>query len=278
MPRLTEYSRGPWTFDVIDTGPEDGDPVVLLHGFPQRATSWSPVSEHLHAAGLRTYAPDQRGYSPRARPRSRFGYRTAELVADVAELIERIGRPVHLVGHDWGAIVAWGVAGQHPDLVRTLTAVSVPHPAAFTRSMLTSTQGIKSWYMAMFQLPFLPELLLSRRASAERFLRAGGMTAEMVEDYMSDMVDGGALRGGLGYYRSLPLSRPSDIGRMIRVPTTFVWSDRDAYLGRKGAETCGDGVTAEYRFAVIEGGTHWLPDRNADELAWHVIDRAVGPR
>jgi len=277
MARLTEFSRGSLTFDVIDTGPIDGVPVVLLHGFPQRAASWRTVSERLHAAGLRTYAVDQRGYSPRARPRSRFGYRTTELIADIAELITQIGQPVHLVGHDWGAIVAWGVAGQHPELIGSLTAVSVPHPAAFMRSMVTSTQGIKSYYMAMFQLPFLPELLLSRPATARRFLRGGGMTAEMVEEYFASIVDDGALRGGIGYYRSLPLSRPGDISRKISVPTTFVWSDRDAFLGRKGAETCGRWVIGNYRFEIIEGATHWLPDRNADELARLITER-VDPR
>ncbi len=273
MTRLTEYSRGPFTFDVIDSGPEDGEPVVLLHGFPQRATAWSQVSEHLHAAGLRTYALDQRGYSPRARPTSRFDYRVSELVADVVELIETIGRPVHLVGHDWGAIVAWAVAGQHRDLVQTLTAVSVPHPGAFTRALTTSSQGAKSWYMAMFQLPVVPERILSNRSSAEKFLRGGGMTAEMFEDYMTHMVEDGALRGGIGYYRSLPLSISEGLGQMIRVPTTFVWSDRDAFLGRKGAESTRKWVTADYRFAIIEGGTHWLPERNADELAALIADR-----
>lgn len=275
MPRLTEYTRGPWTFDVIDTGPTDGDPVVLLHGFPQRATAWNAVSERLHAAGLRTYAPDQRGYSPRARPASRFAYGVDELVADVVELIDRIGRPVHLVGHDWGAIVAWAVAGQHRDLVRSLTAVSVPHPAAFVRAAGTSTQGVKSYYMAMFQLPLVPERLLSERSTAEKLLRGGGMTAEMFDDYMTNIVEAGALRGGLGYYRSLPRSRPADIGRMVRVPTTFVWSDRDAFLGRKGAVNTYKYVTADYRFEVIEGATHWLPERNADELADHIEARVA---
>lgn len=274
MSRLTEYSRGPLTFDVIDAGPEDGAPVVLLHGFPQRASSWEQVTDRLHAEGLRTYALDQRGYSPRARPRSRFAYTVPELVADVRALIDQIGQPVHLVGHDWGAIVAWAVTSQHPDLVRTLTAVSVPHPAAFTRSMLTSTQGIKSTYMAMFQLPFLPELLLRRRATAERFLRAGRMSSTMVDEYLANIVDAGALRGGLGYYRSLPLSAASGIAGMIRVPTTFVWSDRDAYLGRQGAETCGQWVTAEYRFEIIHGASHWLPDQRPDELAALIIARA----
>ena len=105
--RITSYARDGWVFDVRDTGPLDGDPVVLLHGFPERASSWDAVAAQLHEAGLRTLAPDQRGYSPRARPRTRWGYRATELVADVAALVDVVGRPVHLVGHDWGAFVAW---------------------------------------------------------------------------------------------------------------------------------------------------------------------------
>lgn len=273
MPRLTEYSRNDLTFDVVDSGPEDGPPVVLLHGFPQRASSWAAVSEHLHGAGLRTYAVDQRGYSPRARPRSRFAYGIAELVEDVRVLIDRIGQPVHLVGHDWGAMVAWSVAGAHPDLVRTLTAVSVPHPAAFTKSMLTSSQGLKSYYMALFQLPGIPERLLSRPSTARRFLGGAGMTRSMLDTYLTEIVEDGALRGGLGYYRSLPQTMREGLGR-ITVPTTYVWSDGDVALGRKGAETTADHVRGPYLFEVIEGASHWLPDETPDRLA-EIIEARV---
>ncbi len=113
--RLTQFRNGPHTFDVIDSGRLDGTPVVLLHGFPQRASTWNAVAEHLHERGLRTYAPDQRGYSPGARPRSRFAYGLAALTSDVVALIDAIGAPrVHLVGHDWGAAVAWSVAAATP--------------------------------------------------------------------------------------------------------------------------------------------------------------------
>jgi len=274
MPRIVEYSRGPFTFDVIDSGPEDGIPVVLLHGFPERAAAWGDVAERLHAHGLRTYAPDQRGYSPRARPRSRFSYRGSELVEDVQVLIERIGRPVHVVGHDWGAAVAWGLAGQHPESVETLTAVSVPHPAAFLKSMLTSSQGLKSYYMAMFQIPGLPTKLLSNPKTARTFLRRAGMTHAEVDTYLERIVDDGALLGGLGWYRSLPLVKRGDM-RRVTVPTTYVWSDGDVALGRKGADLCEQYVTGPYRFEIIEGATHWLPSQHPDRLA-EIIAARVG--
>ncbi len=273
MTRITQYSRGPYTFDVVDSGPEDGAPVVLLHGFPERAASWSAVSDLLNARGLRTYAVDQRGYARGARPRSRFAYRATELADDVVALIDLIGRPVHLVGHDWGAAVAWGLAGQHPEKVATLTAVSVPHPGAFVRSMVTSTQGLKSYYMLLFQLPGLPHYLLRQPGFAHRFLRSAGMTRAEVDTYLRQIVADGALKGGLGWYRSLPLTRPGDL-RKVSVPTTYVWSDGDVALGRKGAETCGDWVTGPYRFEVVEGATHWLPTQEPERIADLVADRA----
>src|SRR3954451_7333885 len=104
--RISSYERAGLSFEVIDDGPLDGPPVVLLHGFPQRATAWAKVASLLGEAGFRTYAPDQRGYAPGARPHGRRAYKIDELVEDVVTLISRIGTPVHLVGHDWGATVA----------------------------------------------------------------------------------------------------------------------------------------------------------------------------
>ena len=133
---MDSYRRGDLTFDVIDRGPADGPPVVLLHGFPQFNTSWEPVMDRLVAQGYRCLAPNQRGYSPRARPPRRRDYRLPYLAEDVLALIDAIGGgPVHLVGHDWGAAAAWQVAATAPERVATLTALSVPHPAGFKKAM-----------------------------------------------------------------------------------------------------------------------------------------------
>ncbi|MBC7630042.1 alpha/beta fold hydrolase [Aeromicrobium sp.] len=273
--RVSHYRNGRLTFDVIDSGPLDGIPVVLLHGFPQRASSWSAVSEHLHDHGLRTIAPDQRGYSPGARPRSRFGYRISGLVSDVVALMSAIGPgPVHLVGHDWGAAVAWSVAGAHPDRVSSLTAVSVPHPGAFLRSMLSSNQALKSYYMALFQLPVVPGLILAARGGrGDELLRRAGMTRSMIETFHDDVVDHGALPGGLGYYRSMMLSAPTQFGRKVSVPTTYIWSDGDVALGRKGADLTKNFVSGPYDFTIIEGASHWLPDERPEEIAASIIAR-----
>ena len=129
MTRLLRYRHDGLTFDVTDQGPLDGDPVVLLHGWPERASSWRKVTPILHEHGLRTYAPDQRGYSKGARPPHRGDYAIQKLVDDVVALIETIGRPVHLVGHDWGASAAYSAVGLEPERIRLLVTVGIPHPA-----------------------------------------------------------------------------------------------------------------------------------------------------
>src|SRR5246500_3853893 len=160
---MDHYRRDDLIFDVRDAGPPDGPVVVLLHGFPQRNDSWNAVVDRLTAQGYRCLAPNQRGYSPGARPSRRRDYRISELVADVGALIDASGaQRVHLVGHDWGAAVAWRVAQQFPDRLLTVTSMSVPHPGAFLKALVTSRQGLASWYIYFFQLPRIPEWYLKR--------------------------------------------------------------------------------------------------------------------
>ncbi len=273
-PRLTSYTHDGLRFAVRDEGPMGGELIVLLHGFPQTSTSWAEVVPHLHEAGYRTIAPDQRGYSPGARPGRRRDYRLDHLVGDTVALIEATGHDaVHLVGHDWGAAVAWSTAASHPDAVLTLTAVSVPHPRAMMQALRTRRQLRKSWYMGAFQLPWLPERLLSGRY-ADGFLRSSGMSRRSVERYHHEIVRSGALHHTLGWYRAMLLSTPRGLGRRVRVPTTHVWSDRDTALGRHGAELTASYVEADYRLEVFEGVSHWIPDEEPERLAGEIIRRA----
>src|ERR1700712_4426267 len=141
--RIREFTNDGFTFPVNDEGPIDGEVVVLLHGFPQTSKSWNAVCARLNASGYRTLRFDQRGYAAGARPRGRRPYRLSALTGDVVALIDQVGSPVHLVGHDWGAAFAWAAAASKPALLKSLTAVSVGHPAAFQRSMLSSTQAFR---------------------------------------------------------------------------------------------------------------------------------------
>jgi pimeloyl-ACP methyl ester carboxylesterase len=265
MSAMTRFSRGDLTFDVTEDGPADGELVVLLHGFPQHSDSWDALVPALTGAGYRTIRPNQRGYSRGARPRGRRAYRITELVADAAALIDHYGGSAHVVGHDWGAAVAWSLATEHPDQVRSLTTLSVPHPGAFLRSMLNSSQGLKSWYMLFFQLPWLPERLL--RSQLVPALLRTGQSAEAARRDAAGFAEPGAMTAALNWYRAMLLLDPRSAGEPVRRPTLFIWSDGDTALGRRGAEDTAKYVEAPYQFEVLPGVSHWIPDEAPDQLA-----------
>lgn len=266
---MDSFRRDGLTFDVRDGGPPDGEPVVLLHGFPQDSAAWDALSPQLHRHGLRTLALDQRGYSPMARPRGRRSYTLRETVADVLALLDAGGLDsAHVVGHDWGGIVAWALGAWHAERVRTLTVLSVPHPAAMAKALLTSDQALRSYYMGVFQLPVLPErLLLAQRGTVlRRGLERGGLSEETTAHYVARMSEPGALSAALGWYRALPFGARDRVG-VIRVPTLHVWSTGDAFLGRAGIEATSRFVDAPYRLEVLEGVPHWIPELAADRVA-----------
>jgi pimeloyl-ACP methyl ester carboxylesterase len=278
--RIRSYSHDGLRFDVSDTGPTNGPIVVLLHGFPQRATCWRRVSRLLNERGFRTLAPDQRGYSPGARPRTRGAYRMSHLVADVEALLELSARPVQLVGHDWGAVLAWTVAARNPGLLSSLVTVSAPHPRAYSRALMASDQAARSGYAVAFQLPLLPEMLASAApALVEAGLRRSGMAEDAIRRFRREIVDDGAFGPALGWYRAVPLSGPGRPPAPIRVATTHVWSDGDVALSRKGAELSGDYVEAPYRLEVLNGVSHWVPEEAPERLADLIEERSsVRPR
>jgi pimeloyl-ACP methyl ester carboxylesterase len=265
---MDTFSRGGLVFDVRDSGPRDGEPVVLLHGFPQDSSAFDRMAPALHTAGLRTLAPDQRGYSPGARPAGRSAYRLRESVDDVLALLQSAGlESAHVVGHDWGGIVGWALAAWHPWRVRTLTALSVPHPVAMTQSLGHSDQALRSSYVGLFQLPVVPEALLlaGRGAVLRRMLRSGGLPAGLADRYTDRMRQPGALTAALNWYRAVPLSG-SPVGT-VRVPTLHVWGDRDTFLGRTAIEETAALVDAPYALEVLEGVPHWIPELAADRTA-----------
>jgi pimeloyl-ACP methyl ester carboxylesterase len=288
--RLRTFERDGLVFDVRDEGPADGDVVVLLHGFPQDASAWDQVVPHLHAAGLRTLAPDQRGYSPGARPTGRNAYRLRELVADTLALVDASGATrVHLVGHDWGGAVVWAALRRHPERFAGAVVVSTPHPAALGHATTRGVQALMSWYIGLFQLPVVPELVVPPGLGA--VLRASGLPGDRAEHYARRMREPGAFSAALGWYRALglgvarmlprvldPRSRPSapDGDRLHWTgPTTYVWGRHDPTLGRAAAEQTGRFVRGDYRFVELDAG-HWLPETRPAEVAAEILERAVG--
>ncbi len=262
-------------FDVITGGPEHGEPVLLLHGFPQHCGEWRDVVPTLHAAGLRTFALDQRGYSPGARPAEVEAYRLAELVADAVAVLDALGvDAAHVVGHDWGAVVGWALAAGHPDRVRTLTAVSVPHPAAMVYAMTEdSRQKARSSYMLLFRRTGVAEkTLLALNASGLRRMLNGVGDAARVGAYVEPLREPGALTAALNWYRAMS-GRDLAATGPVTVPTTYVWSDGDVAIGRTAAEACAGHVRGDYRFVVLTGVSHWIPDQTPTRLAEAIVAR-----
>lgn len=264
---MERFERHGLTFDVTDLGPADGPAVVLLHGFPQDRTSWDGVAPALAAAGRRVLVPDQRGYSPGARPRGRRCYRVDELGRDVLAMADAAGvDTIDVVGHDWGAVVAWDLAARHPRRVRTLTALSVPHPRAFLGALRRGRQAAMSWYMLAFQVPGLPERLLADPRRMAGVLTRTGLPAEAAARYAARADTPAAVAGMLAWYRALPTSARHPTPP-VEVPTLYCWGDRDVALGRDGAEACGRWVRGPYTYEVLAGAGHWLPETRAGEVA-----------
>jgi len=275
---IQQVDVGDLTFEVRVDGPEDGRPVLLLHGFPETSLSWASVTPLLTEAGLRTYAPDQLGYSPGARPDEVAAYSTPSLAQVTADLMTALDVPrADVVGHDWGANVAWALAGWHPDRVRSLTAVSVPHPAAYTVAYRTDPeQKERSAYIRLFWQPGKAEevLLADDGRRLRRMLSGGegesGIPAEAIEQYVSVLSAPGALTAALNWYRAMSSGDRVD---PVGVPTTYVWSDGDVAIGRTAAEACANYVTGDYRFVELPGVTHWIPEQAPDQLAAAILER-----
>jgi pimeloyl-ACP methyl ester carboxylesterase len=267
---MDHFVRPGLRFEVLDSGPADAPAVVLLHGFPQQPSSFQGVASRLNAAGLRTLTPSQRGYIRAARPSRRRDYRTAATAADVVALLDTAGlAQAHLVGHDWGGNQAWGTAFWYSDRVASLTAISTPHPAAFIKSLWTSKQGLRSWYMTLFQLPALPEAL-ARRTLAKS-LMDNGLPAEFANRYAGAMVEPGALTGALNWYRGIPFSMRQPVGP-IKVPTSYIWGRHDFALAQRAVELTADYVVGPYQVVELETG-HWLPETEPDAVADAILAR-----
>lgn len=292
---MNTFTHDGLTFDVTDTGPETGQVVVLLHGFPQDSSAWTGVTEILNAAGLRTLAPDQRGYSPGATPRGRSAYTMQALIGDVVALIDASGADqVHLVGHDWGGAVAWGMARAHSNRLKSLTVCSTPHPRAMAWAFTHGDQAKKSLYMLGFQVPWAAERMVHKRLFG--LYRSLGMPKERAAEYTERFPTPESLTGPLNWYRGMPASNAmfsSLRGRLkggaalttqpsadpsapskprAAVPTTFVWGSRDSALGRAAAEKTVDFVRGDYQFVELDEN-HWLPEVKPQEVADAILAR-----
>lgn len=271
---LESFRNDGLTFDVSDAG-SGPETVILLHGFPQTNRSWRLITPALVEAGYRMLAPNQRGYSPGARPSRRRDYTLERTSSDVLALADAAGVDrFHVVGHDWGGGVAWALGARHPDRLLSMTSLSTPHPRAMQKAMLRNGQLLRSWYMVLFQLPKVPELLVGSNAFGRRFADAfadSGLDREEAERSVALLRDGAAF-GAFGWYRALPFDDRSAPSR-VSVPTLYVWSDRDIALGRAAAENSSEYVTGPYRFEELTGVSHWIPEEAPDTVIPMLIEQ-----
>ncbi|MEV0716789.1 alpha/beta hydrolase [Asanoa sp. NPDC050611] len=261
------------TFEATEGGPPGGPVVILLHGFPANRHGWDDVTPFLNAAGFRTYAIDQRGYSPGARPLGVDAYRAEECVLDAVAFVDALaGGRADIVGHDFGALVSWQLAAAHPERVRSLTAVSVPHPAAFGQALLTDPdQQQRSSYIDLFRTVGKAEHVLSRDGGAGLRKMLAGVGAR-IDVYAEPLLEPGALTATLNWYRALVIEDLVKVGPVAR-PTTYVWGERDIAVGTAAAFAAGDHVTGDYRFLALPGVDHWVTEAQPDVLAQAILAR-----
>lgn len=283
------FSRDGLTFDVDDSGPEDGEVTVLLHGWPQDRTSWHSVAPRLADAGLRVLAPDLRGYSPGARPPRHLDYAIDELIGDVIALLDEVrAESAHIVGHDWGGALAWAVAARHPDRVTTLTVLSTPSPAGMAHGVRHGDQLKHSWYMAIFALPVLPVLFF--RLFAQQMLEKIGMPKERAAHDAKRLRTPGAAEGTFNWYRAAlsptlmwrkrrakGARRRSKHARVI--PTAYMWGAKDpafspaatSFTVNQLRERAGERADLVHTLEVDTG--HWLMETHPETVAEIVLDR-----
>ena len=265
-------------FDGLTSGPVDGIPVMLLHGFPSTAYQWRSQLVTLGDAGYRVFAPNQRGYSSKARPEEAENYTYNLLIEDVIAMADALAwEKFHLIGHDWGAFIAWATAGFHPSRILSLTPISVPHPEAFAQALANPSgeQSEMSSYVTFFRSEGSEDVLLSNDAEILRDLYASANLTDLeMEPYLEVLGTPDALRAALHWYRVNNFAGVTSIlksNRLTDIPdspvaTMFIWSDQDTALGREGAELTGVYVTGEYRFEILHDVNHWVTEVAAQPL------------
>ncbi len=273
------------TFTIDEAG--EGDAVALcLHGFPESRFSWRFQLPVLAGAGWRAVAPDLRGYGDSSRPQERAAYRMKHLVADATALFDACGaRRRLLVAHDWGALIAWTFAMQRARPLDGLVIMNVPHPAVFRRVLRHSwAQRRRSWYVAFFQIPWLPEVLLTAghaRAVARAFrgmaVDKSAFPPAVLEHYRRNALAPGAMTAMLNYYRANIAGLTGDRAAtpLIEAPTLMIWGEEDTALGLELTEGY-EPYVADLTLERLPGVSHWVQQEapaavNARLLAW--LDR-----
>ncbi|GAA1074458.1 MAG: alpha/beta hydrolase [Nocardiopsis sp. BM-2018] len=281
MTRLRVGASGGLSFDTYVEGPENGPTVLLLHGFPHHHRSWDDVVPELVRAGVRTVTFDQRGYGDGARPRDVSAYALPLLAADALEVLDALGADsAHVVGHDWGAAVAWYLAARHPDRVRSLTAVAIPHLDAYQDAYRDDPeQRAGSKYVEFLMAKDTADVFLADDgAQLQAWFRQAGdvLTEEQISRYVTWHSRPGVLDAALNWYRANNLlGERFDLGP-VAVPSTLVWSRTDPAVSTTAAERTAEYVTGPYRLVTLEKTSHWQPQQAPGTVSEEILGRVRG--
>lgn len=265
---------------VVVAGPEDGPLLILLHGFPEFWYAWNAQIPALAAAGYRVYAPDMRGYNLSDKPQTVADYKLDTLVADIIGLIDASGREkAYLVAHDWGAIVAWNLAIQHPERLEKLVIINVPHPLIFQQTLRRNPRQLAhSWYVFFFQIPWLPEKLMSLRdwQFGRRTLvgtsKPGSFKREDLIKYKEAWSQPRAMTSMINYYRALARHFPKlPADSRVKVPTLVIWGAHDVALIKEMAQPSAD-MAINGRLEMFNDATHWVQHDEPEKVSQLILD------
>lgn len=267
------------TLHVAVTGPEDGNMVILLHGFPDFWYGWRKQIKTLAEAGYRVAVPDQRGYNKSDKPKGKRAYVINELQQDIIGLITHFKREdAVIIGHDWGGAVGWHLTSTHPEFVQKFIAVNIPHMGVFPKALLkTPSQLIKSLYMVFFQIPILPEKILRGRnfKNMAQVLKGsskkGTFKENDIREYKRAWSKPGTLTAMLNWYRALPMSMKHISKEKIEVPVKIIWGEKDQFLSKSLAEESLKFINAE-SVTWINGATHWVNQEEADIVNKEILE------
>lgn len=275
--KSTQQSVNGLSLHVVEAGPAEGPLLILLHGFPEFWWAWRRQITPFAKSGYHVVVPDLRGYNTSDAPQEVSAYRLDTLVADIVALADHYGvERFYLVGHDWGGIIAWGVGTSHSQRLERLVIMDAPHPDLWSEDALTHpTQALRSTYVALFQLPWLPEAALSAldfaglRAMVEATAQPDTFKPGEIEQYTQAWAHPGSLTAMLNYYRALRDRKKPQQPARIQTPTLVLWGEHDSFLEQHVART-GLGQCDKGRLCIIQNATHWLhleePVRVNDEI------------
>ena len=241
-----------------------GTPVLLLHGFPDSRKLWHPITPFFIAKNYQVIAPDLRGFGDSPIPPNKQQYKINVVIEDIIALLKahKIKRPIHIIGHDLGAVLGWCFALAHPELVKSLVAVSVGHPKAYARAGWR--QKLKGLYVLGFQFPRLTEYMLARNDFY--LLRKWARQHPLADEAIQAIAPTGRLTAGLNYYRANIVAILLKSWSNCKIPVLGIWSTKDSFLSEDQMRDSEKYKDANWKFVKIEGGGHWLPIDEAAQL------------